>query len=161
MDTVQLFNNYGATVSLNWESTLLLLTTRVQVMREIINDPLAASLCENSFMSAIDCTQLSFLKHGKKELSWLYTQLMLSQAKSLIAYAGFVSNERGEFMYRDILKCASHLKWLILVYQITDSVGQIDIYGETCLNDHLLCNFVQCIIQTDPGSFAVITQGRE
>lgn len=39
METDQLSNNYGATVLLNCKSTILLLITGVQAMREIINEP--------------------------------------------------------------------------------------------------------------------------
>lgn len=69
MDTAQLFDNYGATVSLNWDSAIQLLTTGEQGMREIINDLLSMPL-PNSFMSVIDCIRLSFLRCGKIELSW-------------------------------------------------------------------------------------------
>lgn len=44
MATAQFFDNYGATVSLNWERAIQLLTTGEQAMREVINDPLSVWL---------------------------------------------------------------------------------------------------------------------
>lgn len=133
MDTDQFCDNYGATVSLNWQSVILLLITEMRAMREIINDPLSMSLL-NSFMSVIDCSYLSFPGHGKVEGKAYCSRWLCGQRQGWIYVTWHIKDcEQFKMTY---ISLSGH--W------ICKANRQL---WRALWNDQLLWNFIQCITQ--------------